>query len=422
MRGRLGQIAMISSLTLMVATAGCSDQMTGTDDEDSDSQVQSPEDCRDDQTFNPLSNTCVDEPPFTIENDDNDAEDNTDDSGPSLTGDDCGPGALKGQACRPGGASLPSAQITVRGEDCDGDPFEMTTDTDEDGMYELDGIPSGQHILIIESGSFSTQQPLYINPDQVTDLSREAEKVCVDGANVDIALLDGGMDDIGTILNSLAVGYDVVGTDNGADLTFGGVANAGQFLTDLDEMLSYDIIFIECGGLWDELELSPDFDLNLITDNIRQYVQAGNSIYASDWAHPFIQQSLPDAIEFYNQHDDPDPSAARVGDDYTSDDPLVADVVSAEMSNLLGAESVPLQLTFMWVVAQEVGPNSTVHFQGDPRIIDDMVISTVDDAPLLVTYNDPNSVEGRAVFTSFHNQAQADEVIEEIMEYIIFQL
>ena len=55
-------------------------------------------------------------------------------------------------------------------------------------------------------------------------------------------------------------------------------------------------------------------------------------------------------------------------------------------------------------------------------ITDNGMSTTIYDAPLMISYEDPGTVQGRAIFTSFHNQDQAASVIEEIMEYVIFQL
>lgn len=421
-------LAILAALSLAAALLACSDDLASGQG-GSATTAQSPEDCEDDETYNPVTELC--EKANNDESDPSDdnsqdpgvpnGSDNSEDGNNSETNqdEDCGPGALEGQACRPDGASLPSADITVEGVDCDGESFEMTTTTDEDGMYDMDGIPSGQHTLIIESGSFSTQQPVYINNGETTDLSHEAAKVCVGDASVEIALIEGVYDDIGAILDNLNVGYDVVGSDEAPS----GTSDAAEFLSDSTELESYDIVFIECGGLWSAFDDDTSVDTTTVMANIQQFIASGNSLYVSDQAHPFIQLSLPDAIDFYNENDQ-SPQDSWAGASYDQSSPLHADVVSNEMSTVLGMNTVDLTLTIGWAIAEGIGPDSTVHFQGnvDTSGLITLFPETVHNAPLMVTYDDPNSVNGRAIFTSFHNNDQADTVIEEIMEYMIFQL
>ncbi len=428
MRRAMRIVVIVASAMLVagVALLGCSEPVAG-----GSGGTQSPEDCEEDEEFHPVAETCVSEDEL---NGDNDGTNDTSNSG-SNSGtnqgtnnnsgtnsganntEECGPGMIKGQACRPDGSSLAGAQIELEGEDCDGNPYTDSVTADEQGMYELDGVPSGEHEMTISSGSFETSQPVYVNPGEVTDLEQEAAKICVGDSEVELALIEGGYDDIGAILNDLEIDFDVVGTDEGV-----GVDDAADFLSDPAEMQTYDILFIECGGLWTALNGNASVSIGEVMDNLSEFVEAGNSLYVSDQAHPFVQLALPDAIDFYNESDQ-SPENSWMGEDYGTGfggSPLNADVVSSEMSGVLGMNTVDLVLTGGWAIPVSAGADSTIHFEGDANVM--MSTEMVYDVPLMVTYDEPGSVEGRAIFTAFHNQEQADDVIQEIMEYMIFQL
>lgn len=432
--------SLVAILALLVA--GCGEDAVSGD-----------EDCPDGQTYNPIDGVCVvpgqgdgsgkDDNPFGTNGDsgdntddgENGTDDGTNDGGNDGNGgsggndgsngggpdvDECGYGEILGQSCRPDGAPLAGAEVTLSGEHCeDGSSFEMTTQADGDGYYEFDEVPAGNHHLTIESGSFSNVQPVGVQKDETTDLTTQTGKICVDGGDVSIAVLGGTYDDVGSLLEGMDVDYDVVGSDMGGgfDDLFGGDGDedAEEFLSDLDEMLSYDILFIECGTLWDELSGGSAFgggsDMTEIRANIRSYVEAGNSLYASDWAQPFIQEALPETVDFYNENLGTD--GPREGATQTVD----ADVISSDMQGLLSSNTTEIDLSSPgWAVARDGGDGATVHFQADVQLQDG---GQLNDSALMVTHEE---TAGAAIFTAFHNSAQATGEMEEILEFMIFQL
>ncbi len=417
-------VSLAIVVALPVLLFGCADDVSGAGG-----------DCPDDQTYHPISGECVVDGDNSADgngsnsstNGDNqstngDNGDNSDDNGSDNGGDnnsnsppdECGPGAIEGQSCRPDGTLLAGADVTLTGVDCDGDDFEMTTQADADGYYEFYDVPAGDHLMTIESGSFATDRSVTVYPEQTTDLESEAAKVCLEGSGVPIAVLEGGYDDVGSILDGLDIEYDVVGGDTTSDPLGSG---AEDFLTDFNEMMSYDIIFIECGGLWSELDGGGLFggggDIDQIEDNIRSFVEQGNSLYASDLAQPFIQETIPEAVDFYQESQGT--SGPRQGQ---SGQTVTADIVSPEMQTLLGSGTTSINYDSNgWAVAEGAGPDTKIHFEGDITLQDG---STVSDSPLMLTYDDPAA--GAAVFTSFHNSDQATGEMEEILEFMIFQL
>lgn len=406
---------------LVVTVAACGQEEEGGEEGD----------CPPGETYNPISGEC------TAENGGNgvnaggntgtNSGDNTGNNSGGNTGnnsggnstpvEDCGPGDIIGQTCRPDGQVLVGADVTVFGDDCSGNHFEETTTADSEGYYEFIGIPAGSHTIRIESGSFSEEQPVTVIKDQETNLLSEAAKVCIQGGSVPIAILEGTYDDIGNILEGMDIEFDVVGGDGSG---FGSPGDAEAFLRDINEMNQYDILFIECGGLWGILGSpggipmpgeEPMVDQEIL-DNLNSFVQNGNSLYVSDLASPFIQESISEAVVFHRHNEGP--TASWVGNPQT----VSADVISADMQAAIGMGPTTIDFASPgWDVAEDAGSRSTIHFTADVNTDSGMITN----APLMISYDAPDS-PGKAIYTGFHNTDQPTGDMEDILEFMIFQL
>ena len=369
--------------------------------------------------YNPISGDCVDE--SVLENDDDDSDggggDGNDGNGGANGGDDenggggggegeppldeCGYGGLHGQSCGTGGAPLPGADVTVVGEDCEGNEVEESTVAGANGYFEFEDLPAGQYTLTMESGSFTGEDSVIILADQVTDLASGGKKVCLSPTSVEIAVLDGSFDDVGSILDDMDLDYNVYSSGDG--LLF----NPG-------DMAAYDIIFAECSW-WTEYK---DFGSSLDADvgsNILSCVENGGSFYASDQSQPFIQFGIPEAMTFYNESGGVD--GPRVGSPVNG---VPASVESDEMQTVLNSTTTSIDFAGSggWAVVEEAtNPNSTVHFRADAPNSSGTDIS---DAALMVHYEVDGG--GSAIYTSFHNSAQSTGDMIDILEYMIFQL
>ena len=374
-----------------------------------DDVVDGDGDCPDGQILHPVSGTCVTPssnqtgPNQTDPNQTDPNQTNPNQTNPNNTEQPCGTGRVEGLACTPDGNTLSSASITLSGTDCEGNAFSLETTSDSAGYYTFEDVPAGNQELVVTSGSFSGTRIVQVHPDQTTDLRDEAEKVCVAGDSARIAVIQGTWDDVGSLLDSMDIEYDIVGSDQ---LSGTYTSNdARNFLTDYNAMTEYDIIFIECGNLHDRISGS----MAQIRSNLQFFVHNhGGSLYASDYAYQFIEEPFPDAVNFLGKEG---------GEDQT----VMARVVSTPMLSLLGSSQAEIYFNLdHWVVMASAGPDSVVHFEGDPQLMNG---TTHNNAPFLVSFSPPSS-SGQAIFTSFHNSAQdgMEGDMEEILRFLIFQL
>lgn len=192
--------------------------------------------------------------------------------------------------------------------------------------------------------------------------------------------------------------------------------------TALDE---YDVIFLDCGmrgsgeyvyndaGIRDDQIAGDD----RAVENLREYVEFGGQVYASDWAYELVERAFPDMIDFFGE--DTSIDAAQVGAAGT----VVARVVNEELREHLelpeGADE--LNVVFnngSWAVMSsaqgEVLISADVTYR-DSAAAQDVVIA---DAPLLVAF-DVGQRGGRVIYTAFHNDAQPTDDVLRIIEYLV---
>ena len=345
------------------------------------------------------SNECVpdDEPQDCNSDDDCEDGQHCDQQTGQCEGEEilCGPGGIIGETCTATDGVLPGATVIVEGYDCDGVFFSMDTIAGSDGSYEFTNIPSGSHQLTIASGSFEITDDVSVQAGEVTDRKSVGHKLCFMGTEVDIAVASGSFDNIRVILDNMNIEYDTI-------------TNNSSFFSDLDQMRQYDIIFAECGT--DSMGLGSGGGFGSDTDeiayNIRRYVEEGNSLYASDWASHFVRHTIPEAMVFSDSTGRaPQTVMSSVESDLMQ---LVLDSNTAEVHFNAGG----------WHMMKDVGPSTEVQFRGSAESSGGPLL---EDIPFMAIYDDPIG-GGRAIYTSFHNNNQATNDMEDILEFMIFQL
>ncbi len=429
-RNRTIMTCIAAAMLLFAAACGDDDPSEGNQANNQDpnqtanNQEPGGDECEEGETVNPITGDCIPAPANNQEpnnQEPNQAPNNQEPNNqePNQTPNnqepnnqannqeeqECGPGGLIGQTCRPDGGAIPGADVTIEGFDCEGAPFEIETTADGEGYYDFEGVPAGDHTISITSGSFEATEDVTIVKDQITDRESIGEKVCLTGDEADIAVVTGSFDDIGGILDNLVIEYDTYST-------------AGALMGDLDSMRDYDVIFVEC---------SANISGSDQEFNTRRFVEEGGSLYASDLSWRTVQNSMPESVIFATE--DPDnPGTAldggTVSAGMTSSQTVMADVVSDEMLNVLGTDEIEIvyNLGGVGTVAEPAASGGVAHFRADLNVTGTGYPDGIkENAPLMVTYDDPLG-SGFMIYTSFHNSQQASDDIMDVLEYMIFQL
>ena len=326
---------------------------------------------------------------------------------PEDSGDsDCGYGDVIGVVCSPSGTIyINDALVFVETVDCDGRPLRVETTSDANGEYTLTGVPSGLQTIEVRKDSFQHTVEVPVQAGRVNDLRGTQAKLCFGATAARIAVIGGTYDSIQEILDGLGIDYDLFRDD---PPLFFGTSEAVEFLMDDDALTDYHILFVNCSEwAWDNLYVYGDS--NIIALGLGTFVQNGGSLYASDWAAPFIERPWPGAIDFYG--DDTDHWAAKMGvsGSYT------AQVQDPSLAAYLGKDEVRINFDLEhWVVMEGAAPSALTH-------IDAVVPEAGGRVPLMASIA-PYPLGGRVLFTSFHNEAQITDDMANILNFLVFSL
>ena len=274
--------------------------------------------------------------------------------------------------------------------------------TDSEGRYTLEGVPSGEHHISVQKGSYSTTFDVDF-PGGNYELQ---EETCLDPTSVKVAVVLGDFDNVGGLLNDLEIPFDSYGHSNYMNL-----------LTRPDLLAQYDIIFFNCGMPMDWIA-----SRGVVSSNLQDYVADGGSIYASDWAHGIVEAAFPYAIDF---HGDDSILSPDEFESHTHDHPYVgasqnvlADVLDPTMAGAIGNTNASLYYDLdAWVLPQAAGPGSSVMLQGSVYSYTDRM-RLVENAPLALQF----SAGGSVIYTSFHNEHQMTQDMEKALKEIILSL
>jgi len=306
-------------------------------------------------------------------------------------------GAVEGRVCAPDGETyLSLATVTVLT-----DYGNVTGLTDGEGYFLIDAVPVGTWPIIVEKGSFSVSHEVTIEAGQRTSLATE---VCVplDPSTVDIAVVTGSYDSIEDVLDVLAIDYTLV---NGRS----GTQHVG-LLRDPAALAQYDILFLNCGmgEQWRDHQAE-------VAANLKEFVQNGGSIYASDWAYYLVEATWPARNDFHG--DDGVFGDAAVGDMGKVD----ATLLDAAMIELMGQGTARLNFDLgMWVAMSDVGADAEVLLEGTYQWSNFYGGGGGQaHGPLATRLHDGL---GTAVFTSFHNERQATDDMAKLLQEIILSL
>lgn len=344
----------------------------------------------------------------------------------------CGNGSLRGLVCAPSEQIFVSqAHVTIEVVDCDGQPQTLEAWSRPDGTYYFPEVPCGSHIVQVDKGSFHVQYTVTIQPGRETDVSGADYKLCFGAGDVRIAVFWGQWDEMQYILDRLGFVYEwfYFRDELYMDPSPWDDVEAVQLLLDPQALQRYDIIFLNCGSAYMEwAERYPS-----MAGNLRDWVMSGGSLYATDLAWVLVERAWPDAVDFYGDEDatPADTQIIEPQSDHTAtivDEDLVAylgGITEREVHYGAG----PL------ISIAEAGAGTDVHVTAyidqrdrwdlpiwDPDYGSCGCVQLQEDQPVVLSFQ-PSIGAGRVIYTTFHNDEQADQdTYDEILHYLVFLL
>ena len=305
---------------------------------------------------------------------------------------DVGTGSVAGRVCDTDGVDwLENALIYSNLVDNTGRFYDLrSTLTDADGRWVLEDMPAGYNNLIyVQKGDEIID---YLEVDVFKNERTELpEPDCFDTKIQEVAVITGDFDDFSLVLDSLGIdSYELINGKIGDELM--------DFLLNPEEMSQFDMIVfngghIEQGVIYDVENPSNAVPAE-IRSNIMNYVAAGGSVYATDWAYDVVEQIWPDRVDF-----------------------LGTDQVPAEF---LGEDRMPIQYDLpVWPLIEKADELTSIHLLGNPIYRWQDTEYTLSSSPLLISFSGGG---GKVIYSSFRYSANLDDQMNKLMQYIMFEL
>ncbi len=344
----------------------------------------------------------------------------------------CGYGSLKGRVCAPSQQIyVANARVTIDTYDCEGKELHLETVTKGNGSYSFERVPCGDQKVKVEAGSFNTTFNVPIRTGQGSDITGVGTKLCFAANAANIAVFWGQWDEMHHLLGQLEVDYTFYNykPDWEAD-TRPEEIEAVKLLLDPDRLAAYDILFFNCGSEYvDWVDQVP-----AIGENLKDFVHDGGSIYASDRAWALVEAAFPDAVDFWGNKELTQEVAHACGRSlcgfdtqrYPDGVPVEATILDTTLISYLDGTSTftayygsgPL------VSVEGVPEGTTTHVQGLVKLDEKQGLFKEyreEIQPVVVSFR-PEPGAGSVVFTTFHNDDQADELMRRILYFLVFLL
>lgn len=328
----------------------------------------------------------------------------------------CDVGQIVGVVCAPNQqVFVNDATVWVEGTDCEGKPYHIETKSDSAGLYTLAGVPCGWQEVHVKKGSYTHDYKVVVPANGTADVTTVGKKECFKATAVKLAVITGDWDDLGGHLDGLGFKYDTyelyVGGSSWNDGGDWYGAPAIQLLTDPAKLATYQVLFINCGGVhYDIITQEPQ-----VVQNLSDFVKNGGSLYTSDFAFVYAEWPWPDAIDFYG--DDAQGEMGMGGGPIKMNgfQKVPGTIVDPALASYLGKGVMTVHFDLGPLVAVSATAESTVQH----------VIGYVDQfkavQPLVMSFR-PWPTGGKVLYTNFHNDEQADKDMQTILNYLVFTL
>jgi len=322
------------------------------------------------------------------------------------------PGILRGRVCDPSGRTwLPDALAYVNLVDENGVIYDTKQAfSDLDGRWEIADLPGErEYTVYVQYGSQTLlTENYYLASGATVDLP---EPDCFDPIALDVAIVSGDYDDFDILLTRMGfANFDVV---DGQDAN-----TVRDFLADPAALARYDIIFFNGGFVEDGVVYSSADPSDPVTaqniQNVRDYVDAGGSVYASDWAYDLVEIGWPDRADFVGADEIRDD--AQLGD-YETVNAAVAD---AAMSEFLGKQYLEVDYDLpVWPPVESTAATVSVHLTGTVPYSDGLSDYTLTSVPLLYSFN---AGSGKVVYSTFRMARNANQDMVNVLQYMMYNL
>ncbi len=292
-----------------------------------------------------------------------------------------GSGGIIGRVCDPSGNGwVTGATVWI-----DDGGIIVSTVTDEDGYFQLDGLTAGFHTIHIEKGSWGTTYDIEVYEGAASALP---DDLCLTDEGITVGVVSGLYDSVEVLLTELGIDYEFV--------------EPAVLLADPSELERFDVLFFNCS--------EGTYAMTPVTSaNLADWVSNGGTAYASDYAFWVVENTWPGAIEFAGDDEE------RYGPATGAAGTVYVDLVDPGMQAAVGGPVAQVRYDLgAWMQIQAPQTMSaTVEGNPPPGSVH---------SSWQAFAADQQYGGGRIIYTTFHNEAQATGDMRKILHEMILSL
>lgn len=251
--------------------------------------------------------------------------------------------------------------------------------TDEDGWYLLEGIVGERDYTVYVQYGSALLDKFVIHVDS-SDVEITPPAECGGGGDITAAVIQGDYDSFESILPDLGIAdYQLVNGLTGDELA--------QFLTDGAGLADFDVIFFNGGHIEEDVFYDVDGTdtagtVQAVRDTLKAYVDAGGTVFASDWSYDVIETTWPGKIDWHGE--DTTPDAAQIG---AAPATVNGKIVDGDLQATLGVAEVDVAYDLdAFPIADTVDETVTIYVQGEVPWLDGMEEGSNKGSPMLMSF------------------------------------
>jgi len=206
--------------------------------------------------------------------------------------------------------------------ECDDMTGKIWTLSEADGTFLLKDIPAGTINIVTRKGFFQRQREITVTASESVQEIPE-EYTTMPGQNSDdgldqipnYAVLYSGPDYSQDLLAKMGLGsltaegkldetqpyfFDMYDSDSDSGAPYHWNGGGGEnIFTSFDYIKQYHMVFFPCVCRVNNIPGGANPPASGVKDTLLAYVSAGGKIYASCWAGQWVEQPIPDVIDFF---------------------------------------------------------------------------------------------------------------------------
>ncbi|MES2643671.1 MAG: hypothetical protein V4850_29565 [Myxococcota bacterium] len=310
------------------------------------------------------------------------------------------PGAIAGRACAPASRTwAPGAVVTV-------ESLDLVTTADADGRFTLANLPGdAEYTFTVQVGvDIVDTYTVWVAAGDTVALE---EPACLDAFTQDVLVITGPGSEAVAALEQVAI--TTVTTLDGSD-----TAAVSALLDDPTALGAYALVvfeggFVEAGVIHDVTD-PTNVAVAARMQNIRDFVDAGGVVFATERAYDVAEIGWPDQANFAGADEIPDDAEMGVAE------PVDALADNAALAAFVGASGVPVTYAAAWPPVLNLGDEASDLLRGDVSFEDGFSEYTLSAVPLLYRFLDG---DGGVVFSTFPLTADASDELVETLRYTL---